>query len=117
MTPWDVQAETDKGVDYDKLIERFGSSPISQELLDRCEKLTGKKVHRFLRRGIFFSHREFEHILGSNRLINGFISFNFRFIRAKEAFLSVYWSWPVFRCYALGSLSAFHNDQMVTGNI
>jgi len=63
VTPWDVQADSDKGVDYDKLIERFGSSPISQELLDRCEKLTGRKVHRFLRRGIFFSHREFEQIL------------------------------------------------------
>lgn len=64
VTPWDVQATDDKGVDYAKLIERFGSTPISQELLDRCEKLTGKKVHRFLRRGIFFSHREFEQILG-----------------------------------------------------
>ena len=58
------QASDDKGVDYAKLIERFGSTPISQELLDRCEALTGKKVHRFLRRGIFFSHREFEQILG-----------------------------------------------------
>ena len=63
MTPWDVQAEGDKGVDYDKLIERFGSSPIDKELLDRCERLTGKPVHRFLRRGIFFSHREFNQIL------------------------------------------------------
>ena len=54
----------DDGVDYDKLIERFGSSPISKELLERCERLTGKPVHRFLRRGIFFSHREFEQILG-----------------------------------------------------
>ena len=46
-----------------KLIERFGSTPITPELLERCERLTGKKVHRFLRRGIFFSHREFEQIL------------------------------------------------------
>ena len=61
--PW-FQASDDKGVDYAKLIERFGSTPISQELLDRCDALTGKKVHRFLRRGIFFSHREFEQILG-----------------------------------------------------
>jgi len=63
VTPWDVQASDDKGVDYAKLIERFGSTPIDQALLDRCEALTGKKVHRFLRRGIFFSHREFEQIL------------------------------------------------------
>jgi len=62
VTPWDVEAADDE-IDYDKLIERFGSSPISPELLERCERLTGKKVHRFLRRGIFFSHREFEQIL------------------------------------------------------
>ena len=30
VTPWDVQAADDTGVDYDKLIERFGSSPIQQ---------------------------------------------------------------------------------------
>ncbi|CAG5105750.1 Oidioi.mRNA.OKI2018_I69.chr1.g2419.t1.cds [Oikopleura dioica] len=62
VTPWDVEAADDE-IDYDKLIERFGSSPITPELLERCERLTGKKVHRFLRRGIFFSHREFEQIL------------------------------------------------------
>ena len=65
VTPWDVQAAGDEGIDYDKLIDRFGSTPISPELLERCEKLTGKPVHRFLRRGIFFSHREFEQILGA----------------------------------------------------
>ena len=66
------QASDDKGVDYAKLIERFGSTPISQELLDRCEALTGKKVHRFLRRGIFFSHREFEQILGKGDFLTQF---------------------------------------------
>merc|ERR1719494_943078 len=34
VTPWDVQASDDKGVDYAKLIERFGSTPIDQALLD-----------------------------------------------------------------------------------
>ena len=27
------------------------------------ERLTGKKMHRWLRRGMFFSHRDFSHIL------------------------------------------------------
>lgn len=44
-------------IDYDKLIERFGSEKITTELVDRIEKITGKKAHRWLRRGYFFSHR------------------------------------------------------------
>lgn len=44
-------------IDYDKLIERFGSEKITTELVDRIERITGKKAHRWLRRGYFFSHR------------------------------------------------------------
>lgn len=36
---------------------------IDEELLARFERVTGKKPHRFLRRGIVFSHRELETIL------------------------------------------------------
>lgn len=36
---------------------RFGSSKIDKELIDRIERATGQRPHRFLRRGIFFSHR------------------------------------------------------------
>lgn len=42
---------------------KFGSSKIDQDLLDRFEVITGKKVHHFLRRGIFFSHRDMHTIL------------------------------------------------------
>lgn len=42
----------------DKLIETFGCQPITQEQIERIERLTGKRAHRFLRRGLFFSHRE-----------------------------------------------------------
>lgn len=45
------------------ILERFGSQAIDKALLDRFEKLTGKPVHHFLRRGIFFSHRDFHLIL------------------------------------------------------
>ena len=44
-------------INYAKLIERFGSSPISQELIDRVERLTKRPAHPFLKRGFFFSHR------------------------------------------------------------
>ena len=63
MTPWEVDAGADEGIDYDKLIKKFGSTRIDQALLDRMEKLTGRKPHHWLRRGLFFSHREFEKIL------------------------------------------------------
>jgi tryptophanyl-tRNA synthetase len=43
--------------------ERFGSSKIDDELLARFEKVTGKKPHHLLRRGIFFSHRDMHAIL------------------------------------------------------
>ena len=44
-------------------VEQFGSQRIEQGLLDRIEKSTGKPVHPFLRRGVFFSHRDLELIL------------------------------------------------------
>jgi len=44
-------------VDYDHLINDFGTKHIDQALLDRFEKLTGRKPHMLLRRATFFSHR------------------------------------------------------------
>ena len=42
VDPWNVTSKSDKGIDYDKLIKRFGSQKIDQVLLDRMEKITGK---------------------------------------------------------------------------
>ncbi|KAM4690731.1 tryptophan--tRNA ligase, cytoplasmic [Rhinophrynus dorsalis] len=63
VDPWTVQTGSAKGVDYDKLIVRFGSSKIDKELIDRIERVTGQKPHHFLRRGIFFSHRDMHQVL------------------------------------------------------
>ncbi|KAH9509331.1 hypothetical protein Btru_046787 [Bulinus truncatus] len=63
VDPWNVHSASATGVDYAKLIDRFGSSPIDAELIQRFEKLTGKPAHHFLKRGIFFSHREMHKIL------------------------------------------------------
>lgn len=63
VDPWNVVSKSNTGIDYDKLIKRFGSQAIDKALLDRFEKLTGKPVHHLLRRGIFFSHRDFHLIL------------------------------------------------------
>ncbi|TRY71769.1 hypothetical protein TCAL_04770 [Tigriopus californicus] len=63
VNPWTVQTTNDKGIDYDKLIEKFGSQKIDPALLERMEKLTGVPVHHLLRRGVFFSHRDMGVIL------------------------------------------------------
>mmetsp|Transcript_9119 Transcript_9119/g.21232 ORF Transcript_9119/g.21232 Transcript_9119/m.21232 type:complete len:411 (+) Transcript_9119:56-1288(+) len=63
VTPWEVGADGDEGIDYEKLIIRFGSTRISPELIARMERLTGKPAHPWLRRGMFFSHRDMEEIL------------------------------------------------------
>jgi tryptophanyl-tRNA synthetase len=63
INPYDVILEEGKTIDYDFLIKDFGCSHITPALIERIEKVTGKKAHRFLRRGIFFSHRDLEAIL------------------------------------------------------
>ncbi|KAJ8780266.1 hypothetical protein J1605_011869 [Eschrichtius robustus] len=63
VDPWTVQTSSAKGIDYDKLIVRFGSSKIDEELINRIERATGQRPHHFLRRGIFFSHRDMHQIL------------------------------------------------------
>lgn len=63
VDPWNVTSKSDTGIDYDKLIKRFGSSKIDEALIEKFEKVTGKPAHHFIRRGIFFSHRDLNYIL------------------------------------------------------
>ena len=39
--------------------EKFGSQRITEDILERIEKVTGQKPHHFLQRQVFFSHRWF----------------------------------------------------------
>jgi tryptophanyl-tRNA synthetase len=62
VTPWDVQGSVSTdgkqvAIDYDKLIDQFGTRRLDAAILERFERLTGHKPHIFLRRGMFFSHR------------------------------------------------------------
>ena len=57
VNPFEIVAADEYGIDYDKLITKFGTRKIDQEILDRFERLTGHKPHRYLRRGHFFSQR------------------------------------------------------------
>jgi len=63
VDPWNVQCQSDTGIDYDKLIRRFGSRKIDNELIERMKKITGKEPHHFLKRGVFFSHRDMHKVL------------------------------------------------------
>jgi len=58
-----VEAKDNKGIDYNKLIEQFGSNHVSDEQKAKIERLSGKPPHHFLRRGIFFSQRDLNFIL------------------------------------------------------
>ncbi|MGC8584572.1 MAG: tryptophan--tRNA ligase [Thermoplasmata archaeon] len=64
VSPWNVSGK----IDYDKLIERFGTQKLENSLLEELKNLTGD-LHLFLRRNVFFSHRDFDKIL--NDLKNG----------------------------------------------
>jgi tryptophanyl-tRNA synthetase len=62
VTPWDVQGSVSTdgkqlAIDYDKLIDQFGTRRLDAAILERFERLTGHRPHIFLRRGMFFSHR------------------------------------------------------------
>lgn len=67
VTPWEVEgAVVDgeaMGIDYDKLITQFGTHKISQETMDRFRQVTGHEPHHFMRKGMFFSERDFARIL------------------------------------------------------
>lgn len=43
--------------------ERFGSTKVDDAIIQRIEQVTGKPVHHFIRRSIFFSHRDLHTIL------------------------------------------------------
>ncbi|MCF7861591.1 tryptophan--tRNA ligase [Candidatus Woesearchaeota archaeon] len=58
VTPWEVSGE----VDYNRLIEEFGTKPLTDAQIKKIEQIAGKS-HHMLRRRIFFSHRELDILL------------------------------------------------------
>ena len=55
-----VEAESEYGFDLEKLTRDFGCYKITDELIKQIETVTGEKPHRFIRRGIFFCHRDLD---------------------------------------------------------
>lgn len=58
VTPWEVEGD----VDYTRLVEKFGTQPVTPALLTKVKKMTGE-VHPMLKLGYFFSHRDFDWVL------------------------------------------------------
>lgn len=73
VTPWEVKGN----IDYDRLIKEFGTEKIDDKLLQRIQKHTGE-LHHFLRRGIFFSHRDMNWILDEYEKGNKFFLYTGR---------------------------------------
>ncbi|MFA4960280.1 MAG: tryptophan--tRNA ligase [Candidatus Pacearchaeota archaeon] len=51
VSPWEVSGN----INYDKLIKDFGTTKISEKIYEKI-----KSCHPLLRRGIYFSHRDFD---------------------------------------------------------
>jgi len=51
ITPWKVKGD----VNYEKLIKKFGTTPISNDIKKKIDK-----CHPLIRRGLYFSHRDFD---------------------------------------------------------
>lgn len=58
VTPWEVKGE----IDYEKLIKEFGTSKITPQLLEKIKK-HAKELHIFLKRDIFYCHRDLDLLL------------------------------------------------------
>ena len=68
VNPWSVSGEVGedgkvKAINYRRLVDEFGTTLIDDALLERWERVTGHKPHRFMRRQIVFSHRDLALIL------------------------------------------------------
>jgi tryptophanyl-tRNA synthetase len=77
VTPWEVKGN----IDYDKVIAEFGVSKIDEQLISRIEKIAekkGYKLHHFLRRNIFFAHRDLKFILDEYEKGNKFFLYTGR---------------------------------------
>lgn len=68
IDPYNVSGGVDasgnaKAIDYDRLIEEFGTQRLTEDHITRFESVTGRKAPKLMRRGLFFSHRDFDKAL------------------------------------------------------
>ncbi|KAI0983986.1 hypothetical protein GJ496_003027 [Pomphorhynchus laevis] len=63
VTPWSVRASSQQGIDYDKLIRRFGCVRMTDSLIANLEMTVKRKAHHLFHRGFIFAHRDFDSIV------------------------------------------------------
>ncbi len=73
VTPWEVKGE----VDYEKLIRRFGTKKITEDLRQKIKK-HAKELDMMLRRDYFFSHRDLDLVLNDWEKDEGFFLYTGR---------------------------------------
>lgn len=110
ITPWEVKAGSAAGVDYMKLIDRFGCTKIEPELLQRFECVTGKPVHHLMRRGMFFAHRlVFYFFLICSKQGSRPYTDN---VWERPALLPLHWSRTFIQFHARRTFNTFYHDQV-----
>lgn len=70
--------EVDGKIDYDRLISEFGINPLTQKEIKLIEEISKKPVHRYIRRGIFFAHRDLPWCLNEYKKGNKFFLYTGR---------------------------------------
>jgi tryptophanyl-tRNA synthetase len=73
ITPWETKGD----VNYSKVMQQFGTKPITDALLHRLEKIAGG-THYMLRRKIFFTHRDLDWLLDEYEKGNKFFIYTGR---------------------------------------
>lgn len=58
-TPYEFTNNTDKEVNYNKLIEQFGTKLITKDMLKEWERISGEAPHILLRRGIWLFTKKY----------------------------------------------------------
>jgi tryptophanyl-tRNA synthetase len=73
VTPWEVTGK----VDYDKLIKKFGTLPITEELRERLFRDAGER-HFAIEREVYYSHRDLDLALRDYERDDGFFLYTGR---------------------------------------
>jgi tryptophanyl-tRNA synthetase len=73
VTPWDVEGS----VDYERLVREFGTELMLEGLMKRLVEAAGESNH-MLRRRVFFSHRDLNHVLDDHQAGRGFFLYTGR---------------------------------------
>ena len=109
ITPWTVKNINEEG--YHKLIDQFGSSEIDQKLIDRFEKVTKQKIHPWIKRKLFFSHRNLDELLDKYEKGENFFIYSGRgpsggmHLGHSVPFVLTAWLQDVFKCVVIIQMS------------